>query len=94
MIEQVHTYGRKLTSELLGTIQDQWEANNSVYAKFKCSEGIMRNYFDLVSKGAAKTKLFASTMANTLSNVLPTGMIHLLLLMQSMSLQISLLFSI
>jgi hypothetical protein len=54
----------------------------------------MRNYFDLVSKGAAKTKLFASTMANTLSNVLPTGMIHLLLLMQSMSLQISLLFSI
>ncbi|EFX65299.1 hypothetical protein DAPPUDRAFT_264901 [Daphnia pulex] len=24
LIEQVHTYGRKLTSELLGTIQDQW----------------------------------------------------------------------
>jgi hypothetical protein len=76
VIEQVHAYGRKLISELLGKIQDQWEANNSVYAKFKSSEEIMRNYFDLVSKGAAKTKLFASTMANTLSNVLFSGIIH------------------
>jgi hypothetical protein len=93
VIELVHAYGRKLISELLGKIQDQWEANNSVYAKFKCSEEVMRNYFELVSIGAAMTKIFASTMANTLSNILSTGMIHLLLLMQSMLLEISFLYS-
>ncbi|EFX76005.1 hypothetical protein DAPPUDRAFT_322835 [Daphnia pulex] len=65
----MHNYALLLIVELMQVIQKEWEAKNSVYAKFESSKGSMRNYFDLVSKGAAKTKIFSSTMANTLSDV-------------------------
>jgi hypothetical protein len=74
-IEKLHKYALLLIVEILVEIQNQWETSNSVYAKFKCSEGIMRNYFDLVSKGAAKTKIFSSTMAKTLSYVFVPGIL-------------------
>jgi hypothetical protein len=79
-ISRKHTYGQSLTVAVMITIQDEWEKKNSVYAKFECSKGIMRNYFDLVSKGAAKTKIFTSTMANTLSSAIHSGIICLLVM--------------
>jgi hypothetical protein len=72
-VEKMHNYALLLIVELMQVIQKEWEAKNSVYAKFESSKGSMRNYFDLVSKGAAKTKIFSSTMANTLSDVAFSG---------------------
>ena len=71
-VQMVHTYGRVLITDRVNLIQKNWEAENSVYAKLQqpANKEAMYCYFKMVSQGVKKTKLFTSTMANILKNVL------------------------
>ena len=71
-VQMVHTYGRVLITDRMKLIQNMWEAENSVPVKLQqpANKETMQNYFKMVSQGVEKTKLFASTMANNLKNVL------------------------
>ena len=71
-VQMVHTYGSVVITKRMNSIQKNWEAENSVYVKLQqpANKEAMRCYFKMVSQGAEKTKLFASTMANVLKDVL------------------------
>ena len=71
-VQMLHTYGRVLITNRMKSIQKNWEAENSVSVKLEqpANKEAMRCYFKMVSQGVEKTKLFASTMANVLENVL------------------------
>ena len=71
-VEMVHTYGRVLITDRMKLIQKNWEEENSVSVKLQqpANKKAMRRFFEMVSQGVEKTKLFASTIANVLKNVL------------------------
>jgi hypothetical protein len=54
-------------------IQDQWEKENSVPAKLESNQENLRKNFMMVSNGVAKTKLFASNMADILEEKIIPG---------------------
>jgi hypothetical protein len=72
-VQMMHFYGRTLIVQLMQKIEEKWEAENSVFAKFKSSKETMHQYFMMASQGMEKTKLFVATMANTLESVIISG---------------------
>jgi hypothetical protein len=65
-VQMMHSYGLRLIVDLMESIEAEWEAENSVYAKLKSNKDSMHEYFVMVSHGVEKTKLFTANMANTL----------------------------
>jgi hypothetical protein len=72
-VRKIHIYGQNLIIALMEIMGREWEAENSVLAKFKRNKETMCEYFMMVSQGVEKTKLFAATMANALKSVLMSG---------------------
>ncbi|XP_046439459.1 uncharacterized protein LOC124190679 [Daphnia pulex] len=67
VVESMFQYGMELTVNLMKKVQDQWEKENSVPAKLESNKENLRwYYFMMVSNGVAKTKLFATYMADLL----------------------------
>jgi hypothetical protein len=73
VVQGMFQYGMELTVHLMKKVQDQWEKENSVPAKLESNKENLRKNFMMVSKGVAKTKLFAFNMADILKEKIIPG---------------------
>jgi hypothetical protein len=73
VVQNMFQYGMLLTVHLMEKVQDQWGKENSVPAKLESNKENLRKNFMMVSNGFAKTKLFASNMADILEEQIIPG---------------------
>jgi ACT domain-containing protein len=73
VVQNMFQYGMVLTVNFMEKIQEQWEKENSVPAKLESNKENLRKNFMMVSNGVAKTKLFASNMADILEEKIIPG---------------------
>jgi hypothetical protein len=73
VVQGMFQYGMELTVHLMKKVQDQWEKENSVPAKLESNKENLRMNFMMVSNGVAKTKLFATYMADLLEEQIIPG---------------------
>jgi hypothetical protein len=82
VVQSMFQCGMVLTVHLMENIQQEWEKENSVPAKLESIKENLRKNFMAVSKGVAKTKLFASNMADILEDQIIPGNLNYITMQQ------------
>jgi hypothetical protein len=82
VVQSMFQCGMVLTVHLMENIQQEWEKENSVPAKLESNKENLRKNFMAVSKGVAKTKLFASNMADILEEQIIPGNLNYITMQQ------------